>query len=323
MRVAPPEPSAIVRPSRIVPWQVAKAGLLVNGAYCRNSFIGGFSMAQDADRAVAIARAEVLERLHALYDVAKDNLIEGRFFPALSWPELQDDGLIAADRCVLGAHPFGAPPYLDATGLAYHRDLRSAARHAVCEVLERHFAAAVWYDSEPVVEHLPPVPVHADHTARLFTLANRPHLPFVIAVFAGSSAFTGAGSCFGPTLASARAHALKEAAMLLDGYLEGDRGACASSAARVLSLRDAEFGRARISHFEKGLVGTTSRDLEAETAAIDDETILAYLVSRKRPRIGVITTLTEGVVVRAVVEDLPGLLSRRGNSPDKPSDWYC
>lgn len=323
MRLALPEPPAIVRPSRIVPWQVAKAGLVVNGAHCRNSFIGGFSMAQDADRAVAIARAEVQERLHALYDVAKDNLIEGRFFPAFSWPGLRSDGVVAADRCILGAHPFGAPPYLDATGLAYRGDLAGAARHAVYEVLERHFAAAVWYDAEPVVEHLPAVPVHAGHVARLFTLANRPHLPFVIAVIAGPGAFTGAGSCFGSTPASARAHALKEVAMLLDGYLEGDGGACASSAARVLSLRDTNVGRARIAHFEGRVVGTAVRDLEAETAEIDDGTILAYLGDRKRPRLGLIATLTEGVVIRAVAEGLPNLLSHRANASDQPGDWYC
>jgi hypothetical protein len=313
------------RPSKIKSKIVAKSGVLVNGTQLRNAFIGGFAIADNAEAASAAAKFEVLERLHALYDIVQSNLVDERACRSVRWPTLEDAPLLPASMCLLGPHPLGPPPYLDATGLAFHTDLRQSVRHGFYEALERHFTAAAWYRGERLVELGEPRQIVGDFLCRTFTLARRPSLPFAIAVIHEEGrSFACAGASFHENLGAAVRHAVNEACLVLDGYMEHDEGLTCSDRGRLLSLRDPDLTRVRMQHFQGLVLG---RD-ELQASGSDPSALLRnlseHLGSVPEVRAGILCSGVPGFVTRTVVPGLRGLQKCRSEPPrGVPSDWYC
>lgn len=315
----------ITRPSKIRSMIVAKSGVLVNGTQLRNAFIGGFAIARNAGTASAAAKFEVLERLHALFDVARSHVTDAGTCRSVRWPDLEAAPPLPASMCLLGPHPFGPAPYLDATGLAFHTDLRRCVQHGFYEALERHFTARIWYRGECMAEVGAPQYLIDDFVCRTFTLAKKPALPFAIAVICNEArSFACAGASFRENLGAAIDHAVDEACLLLDGYLECDAGPTCSDLGRLLSLRDPEISKMRLRHFE-GLV-TERREGHTKAAnswnLLDD--ISEHLGGVPQARAGLLCSGPQGFVARTVVTGLDGLqASRRDASPTVPSDWFC
>lgn len=309
----------VCRPSKIEGQVVAKAGLFVRDFRGTDQFIGGFAMSSSGDKAAEIARWEVMERVHALHALANERMDLDRCFSGRRWPDLSVTGQVPASFCLLGPHPFGPGPYLDANGLGFGPDLATAADHAVYELAERHVAAKIWYQGWPVQQVGDSFPILRNFVGTVYALADPEAPPFAMAVVCDEpGTFAAAGSCLANTWSRARSHAIEEVLLLLDGHLEGDVGPCASASDRVLSLRKSCDSELRLKHFARCI----HPGLRAQPGDVEPSGDVVHVLDNVC--LGMLLEEEGSILIRALSESALTLpAARRARPANIPEDWFC
>ncbi len=127
-------------PAGVDGWTVVQHGLFLRTSRGTVPVIGS-ACARDAARARDVSRYEAIERLLTRSAAAGD---PDRLLPTWKYADASQSGSRLLSGVVRWPLRVGGPA-TDGTGIAVHRDRRSAVLHAVFELLERTLLARLWY----------------------------------------------------------------------------------------------------------------------------------------------------------------------------------
>ncbi|HEX2859259.1 MAG TPA: YcaO-like family protein [Alphaproteobacteria bacterium] len=236
-------------------WIIAKSVMGVRTGKFGPRAVYGFAIDATEEQAIARSQYEVLERVHAYYDVFFHSAGVQESLPSYGWASHLSYGYKLAGEVLL-AHPQQAIG-VDANGLAWHTTLEEAVAHGMLEVVERHLNARIWYEGAQLCPvSVTPLAIPS-LTLNLYTTID--NIPFVLAVIGSSNHdVLACGTSVAATLGQAELKASQEAYMVLDGLLQNDTGNANSetSRAKLLSLREKEFIQPVLGHLNELLVHT-------------------------------------------------------------------
>lgn len=302
---------------------LAKAVTQLTNWQGRQIVLGGFAAGRDASDAAMRARAELCERVFALYDFQRDRVQSSNVFEVARWPDLQSRQAIDASQVLLGPFPPGGQGS-DSTGLSWANDFEFACSHATLEILERHLLGEIWYQRLPIARL--ETKAIGRHLVDLYTITDPTRLPFALAVLHNLRVtWLVCGSSLRLHLSDAVEHAIDEAIMLFDTISMPIRnsGLNAQTYKRVLSLANPTISLLRWHHISSAALSVVPHvDLPVEF----DLHGLVTTVLRKRESDVLVASLHSADnehLVRAIIPNALQLSVLRASHPQAIPDPFC
>ncbi|MFN7094686.1 MAG: YcaO-like family protein, partial [Burkholderiales bacterium] len=292
-------------------------------------FLGG-AFSTNQEQVMLVAKAEVLERLLATYDLNSKRIDKSPLYESWLWPEKCFDRMVHASHVILGDMPAFKAFHPDASGLGYHSNREQAVKHAIYEILERHILCLIWYGNLPLF-HVDTTWLSNEFTCDFYTPAFADFIPFILTVIKSKkeTVFM-CGSALSDHFNKAKEKSFYEAAMLLEDFLAKRSGICHASLSRkkILALADPHFFKLRSQFIEQKRCATIAWQridmLKMEEDKIGEllgisELKISYVFLHENP---------QQYVVRAFFPQLKTLASERLKQPLKgkhniPFDPVC
>lgn len=270
-----------------------------------STLIVGFSAAHRRQRAIEVSRWEVVERAFATAGLVAQIADDDGTVPGYRWLAPHAKRRVASRDVVLGAATRSGP--LDSVGLGCAASRTQAALHSICELVERHAVAEIWYGTDTAFVRGDTQPLPQGATLRRYGWCRHPRLDFVLSVIDLPSRDAWfVGSAVRTTTEAAIRKADQEALLLFDSWLEHDEGYCDTEHTRrqLASLSSPATTRARREH-----LATRVRHRPAPRPR--DAPPLVASVRDHDPTIAILRSSNRATIVRALCPSLRSLAHAR------------
>lgn len=169
----------------------------------------GSSFGSEEDICIEKAKSEIIERFYSHKFIATNEFYSSRQYIPIEINKIQK---FRNNQVTLGND-------IDATGLSFHTK-ENAEKHAIKEIIERHWLSKVWYENEGLIliEH-----IHYQDYELMILALDKYDIPFTIAAIINKGKkILFCGSSLKSNYLDSKNHSTNEAYMLYEGYLEQD-----------------------------------------------------------------------------------------------------
>ena len=289
---------------------ISKTGVLLERIDGRLSLMTGGSCKFSKDLAEFISTCEFAERLFSSYEAQKEfNDLNNYHLKRLGSDKILRK--IDYKEVILG--PINNIPSInDASGIAWHFTKKESIKHALNELVERHFLAELWWGDgglKPIKIDLDGQNIIEFYSITLGGVVS----PVVVAVLRDKNVnFLVIGSCCNESLQIAIQNSLKEAIMLFsnidsiktaDNILESQR--------RIETLENPELSKQRYDHLTSKIIRNTNINLDQINPPFYQEACYVELGS------------PFGVLIRAYLPNTKQIRKSREQYSNFLSDPYC